>query len=301
MQIHNLQNTTIEEIAACFNKAFEHYFVPLKLDMQQLCDKIKSENILLEHSIGVTINNELAGFILIGIDVDSKVAYNSGTGIIPEYRGQRLTEKMYASLLPQLKKTGIQHHLLDVICENQKALKIYQNLGYSILRKVICYKGKVSEYNGYRYQIEAIGLPAENELKQFWNHKPTYQNSLFCIKNNPEKHVVFGAFNLENLIGYIIFDKNTLRIKQFGIDKAFRNKGLGHLLFYQVQMQQPETDIVLINIDENDLETNKFLRNIGFNKLIEQYEMMLGTNQKPLHSRHQNWQIPCSGANPDGK
>lgn len=278
MQIHNLQNITIDQIAECFNKAFETYFVPIKLDASQLQDKIKSENILLEYSVGVTINNQLVGFILTGIDKQKSIAYNAGTGVIQEYRGQNLTENMYSHLLPQLEKIGITNHLLEVICENQKALKIYENLGYSILRKVICYKGRASGYKGYRYHIEAIELPNESVLKPFWNHKPTYQNSLSCIKNNPEKHTVFGAFNLEKLTGYIVFDKNTLRIKQFGIDKSFRNKGLGHQLFYEVQMQKPETDIVIINVDENDLETNGFLQNIGFNPFIEQYEMQLNTN-----------------------
>jgi ribosomal protein S18 acetylase RimI-like enzyme len=278
MQIHTLENIDLEVLAETFNKVFETYFVPVKLDAHQLRDKIKSEHILLEYSVGVTLNNQLAGFILIGIDKSKSIAYNAGTGIIPQHRGQKLTERMYSYLMPQLNKIGIQHHLLEVICENLKALKIYENLSYSILRKVICYKGKVSGYTGYRYQIEEIELPYETELSQFWNHKPTYQNSLFCIKNNIEKHTIFGALNLEKLIGYIIFDKNTLRIKQFGIDKAFRNKGLGHQLFHDVQMQKPETEIVMINIEDNDFATNAFLQNIGFRKLIEQYEMILNTN-----------------------
>jgi ribosomal protein S18 acetylase RimI-like enzyme len=277
MQIHNLQNTPIDTIAECFNKAFATYFVPIKLDSPLLRDKIKSENILLEHSIGVTIDNQLAGFILIGIDKQKNIAYNAGTGVIPEYRGQKLTEKMYPFLLSNLKKIEIHHHLLEVICGNLKAIRIYEKLGYFVLRKVICYKGKVSEPNNYNYKIEAIALPDETKVKLFWNHYPTYQNSTNVIKNNPEKHSAFGSFDNEKLIGYIIFDKNTLRVKQFGIDNAFRNKGLGHQLFYEVQNQLPEKEITLINIDDEDFETNDFLRNIGFKTLIEQYEMELKT------------------------
>ncbi len=239
MQIHSLANTSLETLAETFNKAFEGYFVPIKLDVKSLADKIKSENILLEHSVGVTINGQLAGFILIGIDNESGIAYNAGTGIIPEFRGQKLTEKMYSFLLPQLNKIGILSHPLEVICENQKALKIYETLGYTITRKLICYKGKISEVNNSDYKIKAIDLPNENEVESFWNHKPTYQNSLFCTKNNAGKHTTFGVFTNEQLIGYIVFDKNTLRIKQFGVENNFRKKGMGHQLFYQVQKQNP--------------------------------------------------------------
>lgn len=275
MKIHSLENISLETLAETFNKAFEGYFVPIQLDSKSLAGKIKSENILLEHSVGVTINKQLAGFILIGIDNQLRIAYNAGTGIIPEFRGQKLTEKMYSVLLPQLDKIGIQSNLLEVICENQKALKIYEALGYTISRKLICYKGKISEAGKTDYKIEEINLPNESELKSFWNHNPAYQNSFFCIKNNTEVHSAFGAFNNEQLIGYIIFDKNTLRIKQFGVDNNFRNKGIGHQLFYEVQQQNPEATIVIVNVDENDSATNKFLQKIGMDKFIGQYEMVL--------------------------
>lgn len=278
MHLHNLETTDLEIIATAFNKAFEGYFVPIKLDAQLLADKIKSENIVLECSVGVTINNELAGFILIGIDAENHLAYNAGTGTIPSARGQKLTEKMYSYLLPKLKNIGIRNHLLEVICENNKALKIYEKLGYSVTRKLICYKGNVSKPKNLQYKIRETELPNDAEIKTFWNHNPTYQNSTFCIKNNPERHTVLAAFDNGKLIGYILFDKNSLRIKQFGIDNNYRNKKIGHQLFYQVQLQNPDADIVLINIDENDFGTNAFLQKIGFKKLIEQSEMTLKTN-----------------------
>lgn len=278
MQIHHLQDTPIAQIADCFTEAFKGYFLPIQFDEQQLRDKIKSDNILLEYSVGITIGNELAGFILIGIDVEKKLTYNAGTGVLAKYRGQKFTEKMYAFLLPKLRQTDMQNHFLEVICENQKALRIYESLGYSILRKVVCYKGKVSRPKSFRHKIEPIELPYGKGLEPFWNHKPTYQNSRFCITNSLEKHMTLGAFDNQKLIGYIVFDKNSLRIKQFGIDKAFRRKGLGHQLFYEVQAQKPEVDLLLINIDENDTETDTFLKEIGFNPILSQFEMALETS-----------------------
>ncbi|MCF6132547.1 GNAT family N-acetyltransferase [Flavobacterium wongokense] len=275
MQIHTLENTSIEELTTCFNKAFEGYFIPLKLEVQQLRDKIQSENILLEHSVGVTINNELAGFILLGINSKKNIGYNAGTGIIPDYRGMKLTEKMYPHVISNLSKIGIKNHFLEVICENQKALKIYENLGYTITRKVICYKGKVAEPKKTDYKIQSIELPDESLVQPFWNHHPTYQNSLGCIKSNSEKHTAFGVLNGEKLIGYIIFDKNTLRIKQFGVDKTHRNTGIGKQLFHTAQNQNPEAVLAMINVDENDLETTRFLTNIGLSPFIAQYEMQL--------------------------
>lgn len=278
MRLHNLQEISIEKITDCFNKAFENYFVPIKLSTEQLSSKLKSENISLEYSVGVTIDKELAGFVLIGIDNEKKIAYNAGTGVIPKYRGQQITEKMYPFVLSKLKEIGIKNHLLEVICENSKAIKIYESLGYFVLRKVNCYKGKVSEASHDNYKIESIELPDEAKVKSFWTHYPTYQNTMHCIKSNPEKHSAFGLFDKEKLIGYIIFDRNSFRIKQFGVDEAFRNEGLGHQLFYHVQQLAPEKEISIINIDEEDFEINDFLQNIGLKYLISQFEMKLITH-----------------------
>lgn len=277
MPVHTLHHIPINQIAEAFNKAFEKYFIPIQLNEQQFRDKIKSDNILLEHSVGVTIDHQLAGFILIGINPETNIAYNAGTGTIPLFRGRRLTEKMYSYLLPHLDKFGKYNHMLEVICQNQKARAIYEAVGYSVTKKVNCYNGKVSETKNSNHTIRAIEIPKATETESFWNHKPTYQNSMFCIQNLAEKHNAFGAFDNEKLIGYIIFDKHTLRIKQFGVDKHYRNKGLGNQLFYEVQKQKPENELFLINIDANDLETNSFLQRMGFSNILQQYEMELKT------------------------
>lgn len=274
MQIHSLDKISLEDLAETFNKAFENYFVPIQLNAELLAQKIKAENIVLEYSAGITINNRLVGFILIGIHPESKTAYNAGTGIISEFRGQTLTEKLYAFLLPELDKIGIKNHQLEVICENEKAISIYKNIGYSITRKVICYKGKISKPKESGLEITEIDFPNENEIRAFWNQIPAYQNSSFCIKNASERYKTFGIFCNRNLAGYITFDSHTIRIKQFGVHKNYRNKAIAHQLFYKVQLEIPDAEIFVINVDENDFETTAFLQKVGLFSFISQYEMV---------------------------
>lgn len=274
MQIHTLEKINLEELSEAFNKAFENYFVPIQFDAEVLAQKIKAENILLEHSAGITINNQLAGFILIGIHPESKTAYNAGTGIIPQFRGQKLTEKMYTFLFPELDKIGIKNHQLEVICENEKAISIYKNSGYFITRKLICYKGKISKPKDSFFEVNTIDFPNENEILAFWNHVPAYQNSNSCIKNASERYKTFGILCNTSLVGYITFDSKTIRIKQFGVQKNYRNKGIAHQLFYKVQLEIPSAEIFVINVDENDFETNAFLQKVGLFSFISQYEMV---------------------------
>lgn len=274
MQIHTLEKIGLKDLAEAFNKAFENYFVPIQFNAELLTQKIKAENILLEQSAGITINNRLAGFILMGIHPELKTAYNAGTGIIPEFRGQKLTEKMYSFLLPELVKIGIENLQLEVICQNEKAISIYQNIGYSITRKLICYKGKISKPKDSFFEVSTIDFPNENEIRVFWNHIPAYQNSNFCIKNAIEKYKTFGIFCNTNLIGYITFDPKTIRINQFGVHKSYRNKGIAHQLFYKVQLEIPDAETFIINVDQADFETAAFLQKVGLFSFISQYEMV---------------------------
>ena len=118
--IKSLQGLSIRQIADVFNDACSDYVIPIKLTEEILTAKILSENIQLENSVGVFDNDKLIAFILIGIDeYDGHiVAYNAGTGVIPSYRGNKLTKRMYQYLFPLLKDKDIVSHQLEVITTN---------------------------------------------------------------------------------------------------------------------------------------------------------------------------------------
>ena len=101
---HSLNNSSSEAIRNCFNESFKDYFIPFNLSAEQFENKIATEAIDLSLSFGVFENDELAGFILNGIDsIDGiKTAYNAGTGILPQYRGRGLSFSLYEYCIDQL-------------------------------------------------------------------------------------------------------------------------------------------------------------------------------------------------------
>jgi hypothetical protein len=68
MEVKSLENTEISELATVFNQSFSDYIVPLKITIEQLENKIKSDNIKLKFSVGAFENNRLIGFILHGFN-----------------------------------------------------------------------------------------------------------------------------------------------------------------------------------------------------------------------------------------
>jgi ribosomal protein S18 acetylase RimI-like enzyme len=269
MEIKTLDGVNIAEIAETFNAAFSDYLVPIQLSENDLRAKMQSENTVPAYSAGAFTDGKLIGFILIGID--GQIAYNGGTGVIPAFRGQNLTTKMYSFLLPLLAQKGITTHRLEVITENIKAIPVYEKIGFKIIRTVICFKGSVSG-NTDRQKLEEIELTAIRD--NFFDFEPTYQNTAAAILRARSQHTAIGAFADDQLVGFIVFSPSAARVKQFAVARDFRNKGLGKRLFQEVQKIVGDRQISLINVDDRDGSID-FLQKIGLEKTVRQFEMEL--------------------------
>src|SRR5678809_1467020 len=95
--VQSLACTDVQILRNCFNSCFQHYYVPLQFGKEQFADKITTEAIDLKLSFGLFDDDTLIGFIIHGIDTvgNQKVAYNAGIGILPEYRGYKLSYLLY--------------------------------------------------------------------------------------------------------------------------------------------------------------------------------------------------------------
>lgn len=276
MEIKSLQNTEINELVTVFNQSFSDYIVPFKITKEQLKNKIKSDNIKLGFSVGAFENNQLVGFILLGFDFinGNKGAYNAGTGVIPEKRGNKLTLKLMEHIIPKLKEQNMTNVKLEVITENEIAFKTYKKMGFEIIRELNCYKGQIKSEIDSKFKI----LPLKNYdwelLKLFWDWDPTWQNSISSAENIKDLNIAIGAFDSNLLIGYLIYNPNSNRIQQFAVKKEYRNQGVGKQLFQYISREN-KNKFSIINIETNSLNTNAFLLNLGLVVYIKQYEMEL--------------------------
>src|SRR5210317_1896705 len=101
MRFKTLENLSVLELTSLFNEAFADYFVNINLTPVILQEKINSEEIVLNKSVGLFTNNQADGFIFHALR--HGVAKNAVTCVIPKFRGKKATVKMYCEILPQLK------------------------------------------------------------------------------------------------------------------------------------------------------------------------------------------------------
>jgi ribosomal protein S18 acetylase RimI-like enzyme len=277
MLFRNLNKIPTATLLDTFNAAFADYFVKLELTEEKLQNKLRSDRIDLALSAGAFKDEQLVGFILHGVDIinDKKIIYNAGTGVIPEYRGKQLTRAMYRFMLPALKAENATKCILEVIDRNRPALKVYSELGFTLKRDLLCFKGKVETTDAQKkYLIKKIDLPQEELIRSFWDWSPSWQNSIAALKIINENNRTIGCYRDNVLVGYLNWNPLNNRIAQFAIDKNYRRLGIARELFQYVQ-ETNNSEITIINVDKRSDHTLKFLGSIGLNPFITQYEMEL--------------------------
>ena len=278
LKISTLENRTFEEIAETFNLAFSDYFFPIKLNDEQLKTKFSSEGGKLDLSVGVFENEKLVAFILHFEDLinGKKVIYNGGTGVIPEFRGNHLTAKMYEFILSKLKNEKTDKMALEVLTQNLAALKTYQNQGFKITRELNCFKGKINNFTPNKldetFEIKKLTELNWDLLQTFWDFEPTWQNSVSTMNYLEKENICMGMEKENKLIGYLIYNPTIKRIHQIAVHQNFRNIGVGsHLLNFISKIE--DGDLTIINVDSRMKNGNNFLEKRGFVNYTNQYEM----------------------------
>ena len=203
-----------------------------------------------------------------------KVAYNAGTGVVKEYRGQNATEKMYEKLNPILKSKGISEVILEVISQNAAAIRSYEKAGFTKVAGLACFKGdvKVPTPNEQIEVKELENIDLE-KVRDFSDWQATWQHSEATIRKM-EDLIFQGAFLKNELVGFLIGQKSRARVYQFAVDHEYRMKGIGQALFYAFA-QSMKSEISVINVDDPSGNSQQFLRKIGLTSFLSQDEMKL--------------------------
>lgn len=282
-KIDSLKNSKSEEIVKTFNAAFSDYFFPIEFTKEQFEHKLLIEGGSLDLSVGAFENDKLIAFILHFTNMsDSKLTiYNGGTGVLPDFRGNHLTSKMYEFIKPKLAENKINKMILEVLTQNSAAIKTYQNQGFEITRELNCFKGKLKlikeKISSKSYEIVELKEYNWDLFQTFWDYLPTWQNSIQTVNNLKEQNITFGIKSDDKILGYLIYNPNTKRIHQLAVHKDYRNQGLAQLLLNAVS--QIDSEISIINVDSRDEVLKKFLEKNGLNNYTSQYEMELELNE----------------------
>lgn len=271
LTVKDLGNTDFDELMDCFLMAFENYYVEMPTDRNYYWERWKNAKVDFELSYGMFDQEKLVGFIINAVDNRNAAltAFNTGTGVIPEYRGLKIVQSIYEYALPDLKRNGVVNCGLEVITNNEIAIRSYQSIGFEIIKKYKCYNGSIGLENSDSVDLEEMScnkidwktFPG-NDCYSWDNQKESIQGGSFRFfqvlnHHSPES---FFAINPEN--GHLAqFD--LLNGGNNGWDRLFSG------------IKQISSTIKVNNVDVRLTKKIDYLNSIGLVNSVDQYEMKL--------------------------
>ena len=119
---------------ALFNAGYEEYVIPMRLDETALKWMVDSFDIDLDASRVATRDGEPVGFANLALRGDE--AWVGGVGVIPAARRTGIGETLMRALHDEARARGVATIRLEVIEQNESAYRLYEKLGYDLVRWV---------------------------------------------------------------------------------------------------------------------------------------------------------------------
>lgn len=275
-----LSQKDLPSLQLAFQNAFNNYTDNFNTSLEALKYRMKCIGAEMDTTMAALKNDEIAAFIInaIGIDNGMKTAYNGGTGVIPAYRGHKLSADLYLEGFKYLKEQGIEKCLLEVISDNIPAFKIYQQLGFEVSREFNCYKGGtiIQEKGNKDIHFVAVKdrLPDWSLYSTWYDFEPCWQNNQKSVIRNYTNQTIIEAIHRTKTVGIVIFESLNGKVAQLAVDPAYRRLKIGTQLLRVVRNLSKAKSIVFLNIDAASGSINKFLQKNGFEVAIKQKEMI---------------------------
>lgn len=265
MHIQALTPTHLPQIVACLLTAFEGYFVPMPPEVAYWERRFKGAAVDYKLSFGAFEAGQLVGFMMIGVDeFEGKLtAFNTGTGVIPAFRGQQIVDQLYAFAFPVFQAAGIRSAKLEVITENARAIRVYERIGFQIERRLRCLKGQITApappHSLVPISVDHPQLQADPTAYS-WDHS---QAALRRMGDAYSHQLVRDAHG--QLIGYF-------SVQSSGYIARFHARP-GHTTEVLASLGQHYPAARINNVDAQAQERLAALQAVGFVATIDQYEM----------------------------
>lgn len=281
IEIRSLKNISFEQIYKAFESAFSDY--EISVDRAELKSMLKRRGFNSALSFGAFSGDNIVAFTFNGIGKYNGclTAYDTGTGTVKEFRGQGLAKRIFTHSMPFLKNVGVENYLLEVLQHNKSALKIYESLGFEILRDFNFFTQKkqlvVNRLSNKPIVCSIVTMQPENLLsaQSFCDFTPSWQNDIESIKRAGDDLVTLGAMVDSVLAGYCVFSPNSGDIAQIAVAPTFRRKGIASSLLKQM-LEMAECDMVkVINAESPTPSLEAFLDSVGISLSGKQFEMRL--------------------------
>ena len=271
MEIRSLEHTNLEVIVECIGKSFRNYFVKIPLEVDFWRKRYHAARVDYSLSFGAFDGDLLTGFIIHGIDEHENklTAFNTGTGVLEEYRGKKIVDQIYHHAFPILKARKVEKCMLEVIEQNHVAIRVYERIGFRKDRFLRCFHGELGDIDPEISVREVSFSSLENSIQEYqrfysWDH------SKRAIEKGGELFKTYIVVNDASIeLGYFVI--NTVN-KAFIQIESFEASHWSSVLHATKKVNRA---FRINNIDDRNKDCINTLLASGIKNHINQYEMQM--------------------------
>ncbi|EKD51826.1 MAG: acetyltransferase, GNAT family [uncultured bacterium] len=252
--IKELTRVNHADLRRCWCRAFSDYDVPLQVSDEELHIRLTQASYSPELSCGAFVAGRLVGFWLTGLRcIDGAlVGYDAGTAIIPEHRGKGVSKQLsdYLDLLLLRKK--VSKYILEVFCNNAKALRLYQKKGFSVLETVQTFRATPfpdHSLANHSYSIRPCSLEEAFQQRRLLDYTPTWQNAWEGLRSVERSTICVFAYEGDSLAGYAIYQPVLRRIAHMGVTpNSSHQQIVGAMINYFGKQSQRHDKLEMVNV-----------------------------------------------------
>lgn len=273
MNSRTLTENDLKGLYETFKSAFSESVVKLQPTEAEFEHRIFNKlHVDKDISAGMFDGESMVGFIMHASNIYQGIptAYNGGTGVLPGFRNQRVAEQLYAYLIPKIQVKFLARILLEVVENNENAIKLYEKIGFTFKRRFLCYK-QLNQIN-HTSELEVVEGTISDVDFNFMDFDSSFLDSEEHLNLGREKVLLARKHDL--VIGYLIFQPHLGRISQMAVSRLYRQEGAGLALIAAAQ-QHTTRPLTIMNIPEDEVGFDSFLKKCGFENQINQFEMEL--------------------------
>ena len=281
LELRTLDTVPFEHLHECFVRAFSDYSVRMDMPLWRLRAMARRRGLRPELSVGAFAGGELVGFVLSAVREwqGTRTCYDTGTGVVPEWRRRGVTTAAFEEVLRLLRENGVRQYLLEVIQDNAPAVDLYAKQGFERTRSFSCFattKDKMRPSHKGAVDIASVDIQSLDweRLRSFWDHEPSWQNSIDSVMAVPETMEAVEARAGGRVVGYGIAERATGDVPQLAVDPGHRGRGVGGALLAALVARTDSQRVAVINVDDRDEAGLGFLARAGLEAIATQYEMV---------------------------
>lgn len=146
IRIKPLSECTITEVLQAWNEGFKGYYSNVTMTVDAFLARMANEGLSAEHSVVAFAGDDPAGIVINGFRTigGERVAWNGGTAVAAAYRRQGVGRRLLEASFELYRKEQVTLATLEAIEDNEKAIALYRDMGYSVAGRLLVMQQKGS-------------------------------------------------------------------------------------------------------------------------------------------------------------